>query len=191
MRYWDTGDEATNSNLAQLERAGESWPGLTVDDFMNKILSVIDVRKVLPAAVLRHFNFPSLLIGNTASSWSKQRLADETAKLCGAINEGLDRVAADPTLQRGGGADLSDRPQTVGERVLAALKAFEKERGHAEFTKLRMAAMMTPLQRYVEKLDQALQQKGTRGNLSPEQTVLRAIGELEWYAHRCHHEKAG
>ncbi len=48
---------------------------------------------------------------------------------------GLEKVASDPTLQRGG-ADLSDRPKSKGERVAAALDAYERYRSSDNLAKL-------------------------------------------------------
>jgi hypothetical protein len=189
MRYWNTGDDATDSNLGYLESLGQVWDGMTVEHFMDKLRGVIGVEKMLPAAVRQHFSFPYLFIGAAAYSWSKERLRDETAKLCGAINEGLDRVAADASLSRGGGADFSDRPHTVGERVLEALEFFKKHRGSAELSQLRAAIGSAQLHSQMTRLDQALTWKRARGSVSPEQEILRAIGDLEWHASRYHHER--
>jgi hypothetical protein len=190
VRYWNTGDSATDANLTYLESLGTPWPGITVEPFMDKVRGAINVTSMLPEAVRRHFALPSLFIGAMAYDWNAERLQAEADKLCAAIEKGLEAAAADPALTRGGGADLSDRPTSRGEDVLAALAVFKASRGDAEYQALRIASPGGPIGAAIEDLGRARKRQRLSGTLSVEQEILRAIGSIEWHASRYHHERA-
>jgi hypothetical protein len=194
IRFWDTADPPTNANLGLLEGLGADWRGLTTEQALQKYEQVIGVRRMLPAVVARHFNFPFLEIGGEAPSWTPQRREERSKQLCDAINEGLDHVAIDRALQTGGGADFSDRPQTKGEAIMKALEVFQKAwpRGSwaSELTTLEVSVSGTPMQSDVRRLRELLSAKRWSGPTSVEYEVYRVIEDVEGRASRYHHRLA-
>lgn len=188
MRYFRTKDEPTNANLRYLDALAHFWPDLSVEDFMGKIRGAIEVREMLPSAVLRHFQFPMLFIGDAAYSWSPERLREKAKALCTAIVDGLDRVEADHSLNKGGEADLSDRPRTKGEELRAAVRAFQDRRSATELAQLRTAVQSTDLIRRFEKLEHWLGRKRPSSpHRSVEYEVISAAADIGRRADDYHH----
>ena len=191
MRYLRTKDEPTNANLRYLDALAQLWPDLSVEDFMGKIRGVIEVREMLPSAVLRHFRFPMLFIGDAAYSWSPARLRENAEALCVAIGDGLDRVEADISLKKGGEADLSDRPRTKGEEIRAAVRAFQERRGDTELAQLRTAVQSTNLIGRFEKLEHWLGRKRPSSpHRSIEYEIIAAVADIGRRADDFHHLRA-
>jgi len=195
MRYWDTSDDPTNANLTYLESiAQDRSPTFDAEQVNDKFGAVISMLDVLPKAVLRHFDFPSLYIGGSAVRWSAERRAAEVEKLRKAIADGLDKIAADDCLIHRGTADLSDRKRTRGEVILEALakfKALFPQRDYSgALTSLRQASFGTSVQRRVDEIDKILARKRWPGPTSKEYEVYRQIGDIEFYAAHYHREAA-
>jgi hypothetical protein len=184
LRYWNTGDHVTDTNLGYFESIGQYWPDMSVEEFMDKVRAQIDITDMLPKAVLLHFKLPSPFIGAQPYDWSKERLDQRARELTAAITLGIENCAADPTLKLGGGADLSDRPRSEGERVLERLEAFDRHRGDAEFNALAACHVSGDLRAAIEELGRARQRKRPSGNLSPGDLVARAISNIRFHALR-------
>jgi hypothetical protein len=190
-RYWHTGDAPTDANLRYLESLARPWSGMTVEHFMDKIRGVIGVERMLPRAIRAHFNLPSLLIGNAAYDWPPDRLRVETASLCDALEAGLAAAHADPTLAKGGSADLSDRPATKGEELGAALEAYREQRGSSELSDLRQVASGTTAARYMDRLDTWLARKRPSSkDRSIEYEIVSVLGDIARRVDECHAEPA-
>jgi hypothetical protein len=191
MRSWQTQDAPTNANLGYLENLAHLWPGITLDQYMDKLRGVIGVERMLPAAVKRHFNLPFLFIGDSAYRWDQPRLLEEATKLCAAIEAGLAAVHADPSLKRDGDADLKDRPPTRGEEIAAALEAYQAYPGSSQLSDLRLACSVGGLHRYIDQLDKWLARKRPS---SPDRSIAYEIasvlGDLRRRACDYHHEPA-
>lgn len=187
MRYWDTGDEATNANLTYLRSiALDSKPPFDLNRVNDKFIAVIGVIEMLPVKVRQHFDFPQLYIGGSAEWWSAERRNTEAARLCDALTTGLDRIASDPTLRKGGGADLRDRKKSQGEAILAALEAFKAvfpNRSYsAELSALRQATLGTSLQWRVTEIERVLNKSRWNGPTTREYEVYRELGAIEFHA---------
>ena len=78
---------------------------------------------MLPAAVKRHFRV-NPYVGDYARPSDAWRLLTWSG-IAKDLDEGLTGVMDDPTLQKGGGADLSDRPPSRGEQIAAICKRLE------------------------------------------------------------------
>ena len=48
MRYWNTGDKATDANLAHLEQLAGFWAGITVEHLTAKVAGATDIQRMLP-----------------------------------------------------------------------------------------------------------------------------------------------
>lgn len=123
-RRFDTGDPVTDFNLRRLEHlsrndAHRGELGL----FGIHIHATIDSLEMLPAVVKRHFRV-SPYVGDYARPSDVWRL-QTWARIAKDLDEGLTSVMDDSTLQKGGGADLSDRPPSRGEQITAICKKLE------------------------------------------------------------------
>lgn len=191
MRHWQTGDEATDSNLQYLGSLGIYWETMRPQDFMDKIHGLIELEQMLPAAVMKHFIWPRMYVGAGPYEWSRAQFVEEAKRLTDAINSGLERAALDETLRRRGGVDLSDRPRSKGEQILAALKGLEERRDQSRMDALRKAARGAPFHYELRAIEQAMNRlRPARGTSSIEETVFRAIYDLRAKASRYHHVKA-
>lgn len=123
MRYWNTGDTPTNSNLSSLENLAHPWAGIDAERLLDVIRGVIRIEKMLPKAVRHHFKLPPLIVGAGPYDWDAARRDKYHSELCEALSAGLAGVQADPSLAKDGGADLSDRPPTRGEELEFACRA--------------------------------------------------------------------
>lgn len=191
MRHWQTGDVPTDANLTYIENLAQTWPSMTVDQFMDKLRGVIGVERMLPAAVKRHFKLPVLFIGDNAYRWDAERLAEESAGLCDALKAGLAAVDADPSLKREGNADLSDRPPTRGEEIAAALQAYQADRSNSHLSDLRIACSVQGLHHYIDQLDKWLARKRPSSPDRPiAYEIASVLGDIRRRAGDYHHEPA-
>ncbi|WP_172839615.1 hypothetical protein [Sphingomonas sp. LK11] len=195
MRHWDTVDGPTNANLAYLESiAQDRKPPFDLEQINNKFGAVIEVTNMLPSAVMRHFDLPFLFIGASAEHWSTERRTAEAQKLCDALMKGLDEIAKDDSLRKGGSAKFSDRKRTRGEVILAAVgkfkEAYRAQNYSPSLSSLREAAMGTSIQRRVTEIERILNRARWSGPTSRDYEVYREIGAIEFYASRYHHEPA-
>ncbi len=190
-RHWQTRDSVTNANLEYVESLAQLRPGLTVEQFMGKLRAVIGIRRMLPAAVLRHFDLPFLFIGDDAYDWDADRLEEEAARLCAALDTGLAAAHADPGLARGGAADLSDRPPTRGEEIAAALHAYRDDPCGARLSDLRHACSSPGPQRLIDRLDKWLARKRPSSPDRPiAYEIASVLGDIRRDAEDFHHEPA-
>ncbi len=188
-RHWNTGDRPTDANLTYMESLATSWRGMTVEHFMDKLRGVIGLQRMLPKAVRDHFTLPFLYIGNSAYDWLPERLQEEAATLCSALEAGLKAVHNDESLAKGGSADLSDRPATRGEEVRAALDAYREYPGSHELSRLRQAASGTSLHRYIDRLDKWLARKRPSSPDRPiEYEIASVLGDIARHVDDLHHE---
>jgi hypothetical protein len=141
MHYWNTGDRATDSNLQKLSSVTD-WP---VDrDIENNLLLdyihlLICIEEMLPRVCKAHFHWPNLFIGSAPTARNQRDRNNFWRNVCEKIQEGLENVAADPTLKANGGADLNDRPKSRGERILDALARYEEARSPSALSGLMTA----------------------------------------------------
>ena len=78
---------------------------------------------MLPAEVRRRFRV-SPYVGDYFRPSNDWRMRTWTA-IAKDLDEGLSAVVEDPALQKGSGADLSDRPASRGEQISAICKKLE------------------------------------------------------------------
>ncbi|MDZ3831907.1 MAG: hypothetical protein U0S50_08845 [Sphingopyxis sp.] len=191
MRYWNTGDTPTNSNLASIENLARPWAGIGAEHLLDVIRGVIRIEKMLPKAVQVHFNLPPLFVGNAPYDWDAARREEYHNELCAALSEGLSRVQADPTLVKNGGADLSDRPPTRGEELEFACRAWSRDRTSSNLDDLRIACNVQGMQSRFDKLERWLGRK--RPGSSPHSVAYEiecALGDIERYADTYHSMEA-
>lgn len=191
MRYWQTRDGPTNANLSYLETLAKSWPGISRDQFMEKLRAVIGLQRVLPQTVRRHFSLPYLFIGNEAERWSDARLQEKAEELCESLESGLAAAHDDPSLGRDGDADWSDRPATRGEEIVAAEKAFAETRSGTDLANLRAACAGTPAGRAFDALERWLKRRrSTDPHRTVEYEIVCALSDIRDRAESCHYIEA-
>ena len=191
MRYWNTGDTPTNSNLGALENLARPWAGIDAEHLLDVIRGVIRIEKMLPKAVRAHFKLPHLFVGNGPYDWDTARRDKYHSELCEALSAGLANVQADPTLAKDGGADLSDRPPTRGEELEFACRAWSRNRTSSNLDDLRIACSVPGMQSRFDKLERWLARK--RPGSSPhsvEYEVECALGDIDRYADTYHSMEA-
>lgn len=191
MRYWDTSDRVTDHNLRYVEGLATPWGITNPEQLHQKLIAGIRVEEMLPKAVRAHFDWPFLFLGNSHFSWKTDRLQDEDRKISGKFGEGLERVAADPTLRRDGGADFSDRPKSKGEVVAAALDAYQDHQNATTLAALYSALYGTPFIHLYQDLERALARKRAPANQTLEGMIYNVIYDIRSRATEFHHEKAG
>lgn len=191
MRYWNTGDTPTNSNLSALENLARPWAGIDAEHLLDVIRGVIRIEKMLPKAVRVHFKLPHLFVGAGPYDWAAARRDEYHSELCEALSAGLANVQADPTLTKDGGADLSDRPPTRGEELEFACRAWSRNRTSSNLDDLRIACSVQGMQSRFDKLKRWLGRK--RPGSSPhsvEYEVECALGDIDRYANTYHSMEA-
>jgi hypothetical protein len=190
MKYWDTGDKVVDAILRKLEGFG-TWRADSDAESTNQLLSgLINIEKMLPKAVARHFKLPNLYVGDAHFSRSQSYRADLISEITTAISAGLNAVENDQSLKRDNAPDFSDRPKSRGEEILEALARFEKDRDQAALSQLKMAVSPTHLQSQVKTIEMLMTRKRPYGNQSPELAMLRELQRLEFDAQGYHGEKA-
>lgn len=123
-RRFDTGDPVTDFNLRRLDHLSRNEArGGDVRLFEIHILATIDSLEMLPAAARRHFRVHPY-VGDYFKPSDAWRQAT-WAGIAKDLDKGLNAALADETLQKGGGADLSDRPLSRGEQITTICKKLE------------------------------------------------------------------
>ena len=191
MRYWNTGDTPTNSNLSSLENLAHPWAGIDAERLLDVIRGVIRIEKMLPKAVRHHFKLPPLIVGAGPYDWDAARRDKYHSELCEALSAGLAGVQADPSLAKEGGADLSDRPPTRGEELEFACRAWSRNRTSSNLDDLRIACSVQGMQSRFDKLERWLARK--RPGSSPHSVAYEvecALGDIDRYADTYHSMEA-
>lgn len=182
MMNWDTGDKVVNRNLYALEGYAnwreDSDAGLT-DQLVG---AMINLEEMMPKAIRIHFKLPNLFIGDAHFRNDQEYRAGFIKKLNASLSVGLESAAADPTLNRGGGADFSDRPKSRGEVILDALGDYERTRDQSAMARLKDAVSPTRLQSRVQSIEMLRTRKRTYGNQSPEVATLSELHRLRYEA---------
>lgn len=118
-RYFDTGDQATDHNLARLDHlAATEWYG-AASHMHDWVCGIIGSLKLLPPAVSRHFQSGAYFIGGQHYSTDDAGRQELWRQLAAQLKNEIDAVLADPALKRDAAPDLSGRPITKGERIVA------------------------------------------------------------------------
>jgi hypothetical protein len=162
-RRFDTGDPVTDFNLRRLERLSRNDArGGDVGLFQIHIHATIDSFEMLPAVVKRRFRL-NPYVGDYARPSDAWRLQTWTG-IAKDLDEGLTAVMEDATLQKGGGADLGDRPPSRGEQIAAICKKLEAiyDRGgswDAAVAELESAASGTNVRSEVEAMKRLIAKK--------------------------------
>jgi hypothetical protein len=192
MRGWNTGDEATNRNLALIEQLSVDHDQLHgPDHFLDLVRAVIGVEKMLPEAVRKHFHLPFLFVGAGPYDWDQHRLRDRTIELRKALADGIAAVRSDPGLNSGSAVSKSDRPRTRAEQIETALRAYRERRGEAELQALRVAVSGTRLDYKFAQLERWLKRKRpSPGGRSIEYEIACVLGDIGRYASDYAHEPA-
>lgn len=162
-RRFDTGDLVTDFNLSRLEHlAGNDAHGGDVGLFEIHIHATIDSLEMLPAAVRRHFRV-NPYVGDYFRPNDEWRLK-RWVEISKGLDDALTEVANDPDLQKGGAADLSDRPPSRGEQIAEICKKLEAiyERGgswEAAVAELERASSGTNVRSEVEAMKRLIAKK--------------------------------
>lgn len=192
MRGWNTGDQATDQNLALIEQLSVDHDQPNgPDHFLDLVRAVIGLEKMLPDAVRKHFQLPFLFVGATPYDWEEQRLRDRTMELRKALVDGIAAVRSDPGLNSGLAINKSDRPRTKAEQIESALRAYREFRGGAELQALRIAVSGTRLDHKIAQLERWLKRKRpSPGGRSIEYEIACVLGDIGRYASDYAHEPA-
>lgn len=192
MRYWDTGDRVVDCLLQKMEGLSSWRDGEDPDPERTHqlLVAVINLQKMLPRAVARHFKFPRLIIGNDHfrldGSYRRKLVGEITA----ALATGIAKAAEDPLLKRGGGGDFSDRPKSRGEVILDAIARVNDDRSPAALAALKAAVAPTRLQSRVRTIEKLTTRVRPIGNQSPEAAIYAELYRLESEAEAYHSEMA-
>ncbi|WP_198672380.1 hypothetical protein, partial [Pseudogemmobacter bohemicus] len=154
--------------MNQLESIDEWGSEPNAQSVQQLLTIVINAETMLPAAVKKHFRFPNPYVRDDHERRNQDYRNDLTNRIIAANRAGLDSADADPSLRRGGGADLSDRPRSQGELILEMLTAFEETRSSAAFHRLYAAVSPTTLQGRIRTIEMLMKRKKPYGNQSPE-----------------------
>ena len=191
MRQWKTRDEPTNANLRLLEALSRAWPNMDADQATERLTTIINVDEMLPRAVRAHFRLPSLYVGDAHYRWSQSRLDEWWSELSSAIVAGLDSVEADKELQKGGAANLDDRPPTRGEELSDSCRAYSQHASSTTLDALRIACSAPGLGEYYQRLTYWLGRKRPApGRRSIASEIWIALSNIEARADYYHHHPA-
>ncbi len=129
MRSFDTGDAATDFNLSRLSHLSEhdSFDG-DAGRMHDWLVAVIQSIEMLPKAVGCRFRLHDYQIGDLHYQLPSDRRSKLWRELVQKLKQRVDAVAADPVVRRdgpNGPPDLSDRPQTRGERIIDLCKKLD------------------------------------------------------------------
>jgi hypothetical protein len=120
QRYFDIADMPTVKNLDRLDHLSrQRRPDGEFDLIDTLLIAAIDSISLLPTAVRFHIHDSGFYTCGQHQVMSPQRRTALWDGLAARLGADLDKVLADPALQRRGRADLSDRKQTRGERIEA------------------------------------------------------------------------
>lgn len=179
MIYWNTGDQVVDCTLQQLEGLS-AWRDDSDAERTGQLLSgLIDAQDMLPQAVSRHFKLPNLFVGSAHFDRSQDYRRQLISDITNALKSGLADAHADPQLNRKSKPDFSDRPQSRGEDILEALKAFRDTRTAASLSRLRASVTPTHLQSRVKTIEMLTTRQRSYGNQSPEVALLGELHRLE------------
>jgi len=136
-RCFDTGDAVTDYNLSRLDHlaTNDSFEG-DERSLHNWLVAVIQSIQMLPKAVAVKFNLYDYAVGDRAYNASPERRAQMWRDMVRKLNEQIDRVIDDESLQRqgpNGPPDLADRRPSRGERIKVLCDKLEAARGTTEF----------------------------------------------------------
>lgn len=119
-RYFDIDDTPTVKNLERLDHL--SWQRAIAGDFQlidTLLIAAIESINLLPLAVRSHIDEIGFYTHGQHQTMTPMQRTALWDRLAERLGKDLDKILADPTLQRGGGANLSDRKKTRGERIEA------------------------------------------------------------------------
>ena len=160
-----------------------SWREDAAPEHVDQLLcALIDIEKMLPKAVARHFELPYLYVAgahfNRGDAYRRQLVSEITT----ALKVGLESADADPQLERGGGADFGDRPRSRGEEVLEAAVSFKNEMTRPKLSQLQTAIFGTNLRSRVKTIEMLLTRKRPYGNQDPMVAMYGELHRLEFEA---------
>lgn len=179
MMIWNTGDAVVDRILLQLEGLSTYRDDSDAERTGQLLSAVIDARDMLPQSVSRHFKLPNLFVGSAHFDRSQDYRRQLISEITDALKSGLADADADPQLKRDNKPDFSDRPHSLGEDILDALKAFRDTRTAASLSRLRASVTPTHLQSRVKTIEMLSTRQRPYGNQSPEVALLGELHRLE------------
>lgn len=119
MLFFATGDEPTNKNLQRLDHLANNACYGDADRMDEWLSAVIQSKSLLPRVAAKHFT-GFYHLGDRHYHMSGERRDKAWSELASELRCHVDAAYNDPLLQKDGPdglPDLSDRPETLGERV--------------------------------------------------------------------------
>ncbi|WP_186388796.1 hypothetical protein [Stappia sp. TSB10P1A] len=190
MMYWDTGDSVVDCILQKIEILSDWKEDSDASQVQSLLVALIDIERMLPQAVSRHFKIPHLFVGDAHFTGGDEYRRRLVSNITNAVKEGLGKATADPLLQRNGGAVFDDRPRSRGEEILDAIDTFESERTISALLKLKTATSPTRLQSRVKSIEMLMNRKRPYGNQDPEVAMLGELYRLRQEAKEYHSQMA-
>ena len=140
MLHFSTGDHATDHNLQRLSHLASRDRFDDDPEQMHQwLLAVIGSVEALPAVARVHFK-GHYFLGDSHFRLSGERRIAEWRKLVEELNDHVTAAHADVSLRAdgvNGRPDLSDRRETLGERIIALCEKLEQASwGTAEFDRI-------------------------------------------------------
>ena len=149
---------------------------------------------MLPRAVQRHFGIEPYV--GDYKRLSDARREQLWTRITAWLAEGLSAAEADPSLKAGGGTELSDRPKSLVERIIAACDSLEAvfaggAAWETALDELKSASEGTPAHSDARTLDRLLHKSRIPDVDAWRSEVDRAIWHAKHIGHMQHHRPAG
>jgi hypothetical protein len=139
MLFFSTGDEPTDKNLQRLDHLANDACEGTADRMHDWLSAVIQSKALLPRAAAKHFT-GYYHIGNQHYHLGTDARRKKWSELATELRCHVGTAHSDPNLRSDGPLgppDLSDRPETLGERVGAlASQLSNAGAGTSEFNRI-------------------------------------------------------
>jgi hypothetical protein len=139
MPFFSTGDEPTDKNLQRLDHLANDACDGNADRMHNWLSAVIQSKALLPHAAANHFT-GFYHIGNQHYQMGTDARRKKWSELVNELRSHVNAAYGDPRLRRDGPfgpPDVSDRPETLGERVSELARRLGKAgAGTSEFNRI-------------------------------------------------------
>ena len=194
MLHFSTGDRATDHNLQRLSHlASRDRFDDNPEQMHPWLIAVIDTIEALPAVVRSHFS-GNYFLGDSHFRMSATHREADWRKLVEELNSDVAAAHADPSLRKigpGSGPDLSDRRETLGERIIALSEKLEQTSwGTAEFDRILgqiSAIAVGDVQSDVAELKRLSNRKRIPDLSEHRYWILKHISHMRLVADQLHH----